>query len=127
MSRLQYSTRLFTAVVVLTNVLGNSSLKWGMERVGDPGLAPLLYLRAIFTPWVTLGIALLIVWMLTRMTLLSWADLSYVLPVTSAGYILQAIIGRVWFGEQISFTRWAGTVLIIAGIVLVGLTSPRTT
>jgi len=127
MSQLQAKTRLFTVVVVLTNVLGNSSLKWGMERVGDPGLSPLLFLKAIFNPWVTLGIALLIVWMLSRMTLLSWADLSYVLPVTSAGYILQALIGRFFFGEQVSSARWAGTLLIIAGIVLVGLTSPRTT
>jgi drug/metabolite transporter (DMT)-like permease len=127
MSRLQRKTRLFTIVVVLTNVLGNSSLKWGMERVGDPGLSPLRYVQDIFNPWVSLGVCLLILWMLSRMTLLSWADLSYVLPVTSVGYILQAIIGRFFFGEQISVTRWAGTVLIIGGIVLVGLTSPRTT
>ena len=126
MSRLQFKTRLFTLIVVLTNVLGNCSLKWGMERVGDPGVSPLLYLKAIFNPWVTLGIFLLVVWMLSRMTLLSWADLSYVLPVTSAGYIIQALIGKYFFGEQISWQRWAGTVLIIGGIVLVGLTSPRT-
>ena len=127
MSQLQRKTRLFTLIVVLTNVLGNSAMKYGMERVGDPGLSPLLYIKAIFNPWVTLGICLLIVWVLSRMTLLSWADLSYVLPVTSAGYILQAMIGRFFFGEQVSMARWAGTLLIIGGIVLVGLTSPRTT
>src|SRR5258708_38345279 len=100
MSQLRHKTHLFTLIVVLTNVLGNSSLKWGMERVGDPGVSPLLYLKAIFNPWVTLGIFLLVVWMLSRMTLLSWADLSYVLPVTSAGYIIQALIGKYFFGEQ---------------------------
>lgn len=101
-------------------------LTWGMRRVGDPGLSPLMYLKDIFNPYVTLGILLLIVWMLSRMTLLSWADLSYVLPVTSAGYILQAMIGKYFFGEQISLARWSGTLLIIAGIALVGSTSPRT-
>lgn len=125
--QLQKKTRLFAIIVVLTNVLGNSALKWGMGRVGDPGLSPLLYIKAIFNPWVTLGILLLVVWMLSRMTLLSWADLSYVLPVTSVGYILQAIAGKFFFGEQISLARWSGTLLIIAGIGLVGLTSPRTT
>ena len=89
--------------------------------------SPLSYLRAILSPWVLLGITLLILWMFTRMTLLSWADLSYVLPVTSVGYILQAVIGKFFFGEQISPWRWSGTLLIVAGIVLVGLTSPRTT
>ena len=127
MSELQFKTRLFTVIVVATNVLGNAFLKSGMERVGDPGVSPLHYIEAIFTPAVTLGIVLLIVWMLSRMTLLSWADLSYVLPVTSIGYILQAAIGRFYFGEQVSVARWAGTILIVAGITLVGVTNPRTT
>lgn len=126
MSQLQFKTRLFSTIVVLANVLGNSALTFGMKRVGDPGLSPLLNLQAIVNPWVTLGIVLLILWMLSRMTLLSWADLSYVLPVTSAGYIVQALVGKYAFGERISSARWAGTVLIIAGIVLVGMTNPRT-
>ena len=125
--RLQTKTRIFALIVVLTNVFGNVALTWGMRRVGDPGLSPLMYLKAIFNPWVTVGITLLIVWMLSRMTLLSWADLSYVLPVTSAGYILQAIAGKLFFAERISPSRWSGTILIVAGIVMVGLTSPRTT
>ena len=29
------------------------------------------------------------------MALLSWADLSYVLPVTSVGYVLAALVGAV--------------------------------
>lgn len=126
MPQLQFKTRLFSLIVVLSNVIGNSALTWGMKRAGDPGLSPLLYLKAIFDPWVSLGIVLLVVWMLSRMTLLSWADLSYVLPVTSAGYILQALIGKYVFGEQISIARWSGTLLIIAGIILVATTSPRT-
>lgn len=126
MARPHAKTYLFTLIVVLTNVLGNAALKWGMDRVGDPGLSPLNYIKAIFNPGVTAGICLLIVWMLSRMTLLSWADLSFVLPLTSAGYILQALIGKYFFGEFITWQRWGGTILIIGGIILVGLTGPRT-
>lgn len=126
MPQITFKTRLFSAIVVIANVLGNTLLTWGMKQVGDPELSPLLYIKAIFNPYVSLGILFLITWMLSRMTLLSWADLSYVLPVTSAGYILQAIIGKYFFGEHISAARWSGTVLIIAGIALVGMTSPRT-
>lgn len=117
---------LFSLIVVLTNVLGNFALTWGMKRVGDPGVSPLQYIKDIFNPWVTLGIVLLILWMLSRMTLLSWADLSYVLPITSAGYIIQAFIGKFFFNEQISAARWSGTLLIVFGIVLVGITNPHT-
>ena len=124
-ARLQWKTRIFAVIVILSNALGNFSLAWGMRH--RTTLSVLDYLAAIFSPWVMLGISLLILWLLSRMALLSWADLSYVLPITSSGYILQAMIGRFFFGEQVSAARWAGTLLIIAGVVLVGVTSPRTT
>jgi uncharacterized membrane protein len=70
---------------------------------------------------------LLIVWLLSRMTLLSWADLSYVLPVTSLGYVLVALLGRWLLDERITATRWAGILLIVAGVALVGSgTAPQT-
>ena len=79
--------------------------------------------RAIFAPWVALGIVLLILWLLTRMVLLSWADLSYVLPVTSLGYVANALMGHFFLGEHITLARWSGTLLIVAGTVLVGMGS----
>lgn len=121
-------TRVFTLIVILTQVLGNFALSWGMKHeVEGLSFSPLAFLHAILAPYVLLGIALLIVWLLTRMTLLSWADLSYVLPVTSLGYVLNTAIGKYFFDEKITPARWVGTVLIVAGIALVGTTSARTT
>ena len=123
--RLGWKTRLFAAVVILSNAFGNFSLKWGMERRAALTLSPLDYIRAIFSPWVMLGIALLIVWLLTRMALLSWADLTYVLPVTSLGYVASVLIGRFLLSEQITPQRWVGALLIAGGTALVGLGSPH--
>ena len=121
-------TNLLTAFVVLTNVLGNFFLSWGMKhQTAHLGISPLTYIRLIFSPWVMLGTSLLILWLLSRMTLLGWADLSHVLPVTSIGYVLTAILGRYFFDEQVSWQRWLGTLLIVAGMILVGLTLPNTT
>ena len=126
--RADFKTRLLAAVVVLTNVLGNFSMSWGMKhQASQLGLSPWPYIRLIFNPWVLLGVTLLILWMLSRMTLLGWADLSYVLPVTSIGYVLNAVLGRFFLGEVISWQRWAGTLLIVAGIALVGPTIANTT
>jgi uncharacterized membrane protein len=61
------------------------------------------------------------------MAMLSWADLSYVAPVTAIGYVLNALMGRAFLGERVSGARWAGTLLIVAGVALVGSTSIRTT
>ena len=126
--RLTRKTWILTIVVVLANALGNLSLTWGMKhQTADLGFSPAGYIAAIFQPWVALGIALLILWLLTRMTLLSWADLSFVLPVTSLGYVLSAVCGKYFFDEQISWQRWLGPLLIVGGIVLVGMTRPDTT
>lgn len=73
-----------------------------------------------------MGICLLIAWLISRMFLLSWADLSYVLPVTAFGYVLTALLSRMFLGEQVTAARWAGTLLIMAGVILVGLGNPHT-
>jgi drug/metabolite transporter (DMT)-like permease len=122
-ARLEWKTRLFAAIVILSNTLGNFSIARGMRRLAVPADSALHMVRAIFTPWVALGIGLLILWLLTRMVLLSWADLSYVLPVTSLGYVANALMGYFFLGEHITLSRWSGTLLIVAGTVLVGMGS----
>jgi drug/metabolite transporter (DMT)-like permease len=121
--RRRSKTRIFTAIVILSNALGNFALARGMR--GRATSSAMDYLAAIFAPWVMLGISLLILWLLSRMALLSWADLSYVLPVTSLGYVASAFIGRFFLDEKITPDRWAGTLLIVAGTVLVGLGVPH--
>ena len=111
-------TWLCTAVVVLTNVLGNFFMKRGLPASLD---GPLDYVAALFRPQVALGLALLILWMFSRMTLLSWADLSYVVPVTSIGYVLVALMGRFFLDEKIRARNWMGIALIVAGVSLIGI------
>jgi drug/metabolite transporter (DMT)-like permease len=91
-----------------------------------PGLFGFRPDPVLFRPYVAAGVLLLILWLLSRMALLSWADLSYVLPVTSVGYILVALVGRVMLHEQITPLRWAGIVLIMSGVALVSGGAPRT-
>ncbi len=123
----RFKTRLFTAIVVATNVAGNSFLSRGMQSVGElVSLSPVPYIRALFNPWVAVGTSLLIVWLLSMMALLSWADLSYVLPVTSVAYVLVALVGRFVLHEAVSAAHWAGILLIMTGVSLVGSTNPNT-
>src|ERR1017187_3541631 len=114
-ARLRLKTWIAVPVVVLANACGDFFMKRGMPRSLH---TPWEYIGALFQPWVALGVVLLIVWQLSRMALLSWADLSYVLPVTSLGYVLVALIGKVLLHETITGRRWAGIVLIVAGVAL---------
>ena len=123
-ARLRLKSWICALVVVFSNVSGNFILKSGMPAQLQ---GPLAYITVLFRPAVALGVVLLILWMASRMTLLSWADLSYVLPVTSVGYVLVALAGRVLLHEQITARRWAGIGLIMTGVALVsGGTAPQT-
>ncbi len=123
---LRTKTRLFAALTILSNVAGNSALTKGMQQLGDIGNSPLALIAALFHPWVALGVALLIVWTLTHMALLSWSDLSYVIPVTALSYVVTAFAGRLLLGENVSVARWIGIILITVGVTLVGRTEGNT-
>ncbi len=126
--RLRLKTRLVVILAVSSSVLGNFFMSLGLKgRATALALSPTAYLEALLDPWVILGVSLLILWTLSHMTLLSWADLSYVLPITSISYALTALMGRLFLMEQVSWQRWAGIALIIGGIAMVRLTPISTT
>ena len=121
------NTFLLLAAVVFLNAAGNLSLAFGMRHISENlALNPLDYIRAMLNPFVAGGTVLLIFWLLSRMTLLSWADLSFVLPCTGLGYILAAVLGNVFLHEAVTPTHWIGTVLIFAGTIMVGSTDQQT-
>ncbi len=123
---LRAKTRLFAVLTILSNVAGNSALTKGMHQLGDIGNSPFGLIAALFHPWVAIGVALLILWTLTHMALLSWADLSYVMPVTALSYVVTAFAARLLLGEFVSPYRWIGIVLVTAGVTLVGRTKGST-
>ena len=125
-AHLVWKTRLFAAIVVVTNVTGNFALSWGIKHGAAMDGSAWSFVRVVFDPWVFCGILLLSGWVLSRMALLSWADLSYVVPVTSVGFVLNAVLGAAFLGEIITPARWIGTLCIVGGTVLAGLTTPRT-
>jgi uncharacterized membrane protein len=78
-------------------------------------------------PTIALGIALQIFWLLSRMALLSRADLSFVIPATASGYVITAMFGKFLLAEQITPKHWMGIVLICLGSGFAGFTRQTTT
>ena len=107
---------------------GNLSLAWGTKHLPETLAAdPLVYLRSMLDPAIAVGIAMLIVALLVRLALLSVADLSFVLPMTAIGYVLAALMGRIFLHEAVSAQRWLAVALIFGGAALVGSTPQSTT
>lgn len=119
-------------MVVIANAAGNVVLGHGMRQVGQAAsYSPVeligACLRAMSNPWVIAGVLLLMTFFAAHTLVLSWADLSYVLLVTSIGYPLVAFLSWWFLGETVTAQRWAGTILITAGVMLVGATPVSTT
>ena len=113
---------LLTVVVVLANVGGNSILGYAMQHAP----ATVGVIGSILQPVAIVGIVVLTAWMLLRMRLLGLADLSFVVPVTAIGYVLSALAGVLLLHEHVPLRGWIGTVIIMAGATLTGLTEHKT-
>jgi len=116
------------AAFVVLRAFGNLALAFGTKHFSEAlALNPLSYLRAMVSPFVATGVAMLILAMLLRMAVLGLADLSFVLPLTAIGYVFAALLGRFILHEQVSPQRWLGTALIFIGAAIVGSTPQNTT
>jgi drug/metabolite transporter (DMT)-like permease len=108
---------LVLAGVTVFAAAGDSMLSHGMKQTGNISVRHLSgVILAVANPWVAVGILLLLGFFATYMNALSWADLTYVLPATSLGYVLLAVIAKFALHEQISLMRWLGIALISGGV-----------
>jgi drug/metabolite transporter (DMT)-like permease len=122
-----WKTAVISIVVIATNVIGNYALKRGFGQVGVVETwSPLPYIRAFAHPWVAAGVVFMLAWLVSRLLLLSWADLSYVLPVTSFSYVLSAVAGALYLHEKVSWLQWTGISAITVGTAMVAFTFPET-
>lgn len=118
---------LVLAGVTVFAPVGDSLLAYGMKQVGNISLRDFgSLLLAISNPWVGLGIVLLLGFFASYMSALSWADLTYVLPASSLGYVLLAVIARFALHERVSLMRWLGITLVSSGVGFV-TTGPEIT
>ena len=111
-------------LIVVLQVIGNVFLSRGMRRVGSVDKINLISLysyglKTATDPWVVLGFGLLLGFFALYLTALSRLDLSYVLPMTASTYVLTAFFAWLILGESVSTGRWAGTLAVTIGIVLV--------
>jgi len=111
-------------------LIGGSSLgeilsAKGMQQVGDVSLRPRALLGAIWrmvrNPYLIGGVACMAVSFFSFISLLSYADLSFVVPLTAISYITNTLGARFFLGERISKERWMGTLLVAFGVALVSI------
>jgi uncharacterized membrane protein len=129
--RLRIKTFVMILVMVGCANAGDLMLKRGMTRIGAVSLSfaglQHAFLLTVASGTIWIAILFLIGFTVSYMILMSWADYSYVMPAGAFGYALLTLLAVVVLHESVSPRRWLGVVLICFGVLLVGLTKPRTT
>ena len=115
-------------IAIVSQAIGNVYLTKAMKAVTTAGTDDLIStaLRAAGNPTLWLGTALLIVFFALYSAALSWADLSFVLPATAFGYVLNVAAGHYFLNESVSPARWAGSAIITLGVFLVSRSGVKT-
>jgi ceramide glucosyltransferase len=117
-------------IIVFSNAAGDVFLTRGMKQVGDlSAFGRLELLRAIKRIAgnlnFILGVLCLAVSFFSFLAVLSWANLSFVVPATAIVYAVTVLGAKFILREQIDGMRWAGTLLVCLGVALVCLPEDR--
>lgn len=123
-------TAVAIVIAVVAQAVGNTLLSKGMKEIASmpsfaEGFSPMMLLCALQNPLIWAGIVLLIVFFACFLSALSWSDLSFVLPATATGYILNVFLASQFLAEPVSRYRWMGSILIVAGVALVSWSNGR--
>jgi ceramide glucosyltransferase len=118
-------TFLLLALLVTFSSVGEILSAKGMRQVGDVSHRPREILRAVGravrNKYLFLSVCFLALSFFTFLSLLSYADLSYVVPLTAVSYITNTVGAKLLLKEKISRSRWAGTLLVAAGVAVISL------
>jgi len=118
------SVLLLVLISIILGVLGQLSMKKGMNTVGPIGLKNIFSIEIfsiVFQKFVFLGFVLYIFSSMLWLVALSQEELSFIYPLISIGYIITAILGKFLFNESLTVFRFFGIILICSGVYLIVL------
>ncbi len=111
-------------LAVIAGTIGDILLAKGMKELGDISAMNLrgmlnVAFQAITTPKLILGTIMLAIFFFLWLAVLSWEDLSVALPMQALNYVLVAFLSQYFLHEVVTPMRWAGTVLVCIGVMLI--------
>ena len=116
----------FIAIVVLAGTAGELAVSHAMKQIADvhpltPSTIVRFLGRAFRMGWLWIGIALMATGFFSLLALLSWADVSLVVPATALSYVAGAFGAKFLLNEHVAPARWAGVLLVCLGVALISM------
>jgi multidrug transporter EmrE-like cation transporter len=111
-------------ICVGMGVIGQLSMKKGMNTIGNIVVKDVLSTRIfeiLLQKYVFIGMIFYVLASFLWLVILSQEELSFVYPLISIGYIITAILSKLFFNESLTLFRLLGILLIFGGVYLIVL------
>lgn len=111
-------------LVMVGGTAGELCMARAMRTVGEvhdfrPAALMMVALQAMSVIWTWVGLGLMTVSFFSLLAVLAIENVSFVVPVTALSYAVGTLGGRLFLRERVSPMRWAGVLLVCAGVALV--------
>jgi drug/metabolite transporter (DMT)-like permease len=104
-------TWLLLSIVIAATVASDLLQSYEMKRIGKSKVN-------LINPILLLSVACLAVSFFTFMALVQVAPLSFAVPASAGSFIVESILAKLILKERIGVRRSAGSLVVLAGIVL---------
>lgn len=119
-------TALLISIIVLCTSTANVLITRGMKQAGEVSSLRFKILSALFQRVLKnsnylISIALMTFSFFLFLAILSWSDVSLIIPATSMEFVLSTLGAKFILKEEITARRWAGTCFVCLGVALISL------
>ena len=110
--------------IVVAGTAGELAVSRAMKGVGEvhdfrPKSVLRFVLQSFRLPWMWVGIALMSLAFFSLLAILSFRQVSFVVPVSALSYAAGAFGAKLFLGERISRNRWIGIAIVCLGVTIV--------
>jgi len=119
---------IFFFFIVVSGTGGELCVSRAMKSIGEvhdfrPSALIRFVLRAMRLPWMWAGIAMMALGFFSLLAILSFREVSFVVPVSALSYMVGAVGAKLFLGERITPNRWLGIAIVAIGVTLVCLSA----
>lgn len=117
-------TAILFFLIIVAGTGGELCVSRAMRSLGEvhefsPKSIGRFVLRGLQVPWMWLGVGMMALAFFSLLAILSFRDVSFVVPVSALSYAAGAFGARAFLGERISRNRWLGIAVVCVGVTIV--------
>lgn len=110
--------------IIVAGTAGELCVSRAMKSIGevhDFGLKSMVnfVLQSLRLPWMWMGVALMSLGFFSLLAILSFQEVSFVVPVSALNCAAGAFGAKAFLGERINRNRWIGIAIVCVGVTIV--------